>query len=57
MDACILKRSMVYSCRKLNNKQMECWRKLAEIWTEPVHDPMNLLDNAIVGSRFVNDMR
>ena len=57
MDACILKGSMVYSCRKLNNKQMGCWRKLAEIWTEPVHDPMNLLDNAIVGSRFVNDMR
>ena len=27
--------------------------KLAEIWTGTVHDPMNLLDNAIVGSVFV----
>ena len=32
---------------------MGCWQKLAEIWTGTVHDPMNLLDNAIVGSVFV----
>lgn len=32
---------------------MGCWQKPAEIWTEAVHDPMNLLDNAIVGSRIV----
>lgn len=45
-----LSRNRAIFLTKTEQQTMGCWQKPAEIWTDTVHDPMNLLDNAIVGS-------
>lgn len=45
-----LSRNRAIFLTKTEQQIMGCWQKPAEIWTDTVHDPMNLLDNAIVGS-------